>query len=195
MTPRHVRALRGAAAAWIATVVAATSHTLAGGGAPSPALVAVLGILASPLAIALAGRRLSAWRIGVTVLASQALFHGAFAVTADVDPSVAAIAHAHHATLLGAPDPVGGLLPDAPMLVGHVLAAAATMLALYCGERMLRALGRGIRSILRRAGEPAPAPIVLLRIAAGAPPTLPARGVVLSDVSRRGPPALVDAAL
>ena len=59
MTPRHVRALRGTAAAWVATVVAATAHTLAGGGAPSPALVAAVGILASPFAVGLIGRRLS----------------------------------------------------------------------------------------------------------------------------------------
>ena len=46
MTPRHVRALRGTAAAWVATVVAATAHTLGGGGAPSPAfVVAVVGIM------------------------------------------------------------------------------------------------------------------------------------------------------
>ena len=85
MTPRHVRALRGTGAAWIATVAAATAHTLAGGGAPSPAFVAAVGILAAPFAVLLVGRRLSAWRVAATVLASQTLFHAAFAITADAD--------------------------------------------------------------------------------------------------------------
>ncbi|WP_127472679.1 hypothetical protein [Microbacterium sulfonylureivorans] len=194
MTPRHVRALRGAAAAWIATIVAATSHTLAGGGAPAPALVGVLGILASPLAIALVGRRLSAWRVGTSVLAAQALFHVSFALTAGVDPT-AATGHVHHATLDASAGPATGILPDIPMLLAHALAAVATMLALYGGERMLRALGRGIRSILRRAGDPAPAPVVLLRLAAVTTRVIRSLGVVLSDVSRRGPPSSVIAAL
>lgn len=193
MTPRHVRALRGAAAAWIATIVAATSHTLAGGGAPAPALVGVLGILASPLAIVLVGRRLTAWRAGATVVAAQALFHVSFALTAGVDPA-AVTGHVHHATLDGSPGPVSGVLPDGPMLLGHAVAAAATMLALYFGERMLRALGRGLRSMLRRAGDPVLAPVVLLRRAAAGVPAPRALGVVLSDVSRRGPPSFVIAA-
>lgn len=193
MTPRHVRAVRGAAAAWVATVIAATSHTLAGGGAPAPALVGVLGILASPVAIALIGRRLSAWRTGVAVVASQVLFHASFAVTAGVDPA-SATGHVHHPALDASAELSASLLPDAPMLLGHALAAAATMLALYCGERMLRALGRGIRSVLRRAGEPAPAPVVVLRIAAGTTVVARAAGVVLSDLSRRGPPSFVIAA-
>ena len=36
------------------------------------------------------------------------------------------------------------------MLLGHALAAIATIVALYRGERMLRALGRGIRRLLGR---------------------------------------------
>ena len=55
VTPRHVRALRGVAAAWVATIVAGTAHTLAGGGAPSPAMVAAVGILAAPFAVARRG--------------------------------------------------------------------------------------------------------------------------------------------
>lgn len=95
MTPRHVRTLRGAAAAWVATVIAATSHTLAGGGAPAPLLVLVVGVLAWPVGIALVGRRLSAWLLTIAVVAAQALFHVAFAVTAGADPS-SVTGHLHH---------------------------------------------------------------------------------------------------
>ncbi len=187
MTPRHVRALRGTAAAWVATVVAATAHTLGGGGAPSPAFVAAVGILAAPFAVALIGRRLTAWRTGATVLASQALFHVAFAVTADADP---AALHGHHVTHLGG-DLSTVVLPDAPMLAAHVLAALATIAALYGGERMLRALGRGIRSLFSRAQAVAPRPTAPRLSAASAAPLGLAARIVLSDVSRRGPPALV----
>ena len=192
MTPRHVRALRGAAAAWIATIVAATSHTLAGGGAPAPLLVGVLGILASPVAIAFIGRRLSAWRVGVAVAVSQALFHIAFALTAGADP--AGVGGHVHDLRLDAPTTAGGVLPDGPMLAGHLLAAAATMLALYSGERMLRALGRGIRSLLRRAAAPPTLPVASVRTVPGAVVAARAAGVVLSDLSRRGPPSSVIAA-
>lgn len=187
MTPRHVRALRGTTAAWVATVVAATAHTLAGGGAPSPAFVAAVGILASPFAVALVGRRLALWRVGATVLASQALFHTAFAVTAAADP---AALHGHHVTQLGG-DLSAVVLPDAPMLAAHVLAAVATVAALHGGERMLHALARGIRSVfarMRRITPPAPLPRVV-PLQAGVL-RAPAR-VVLSDLSRRGPPAFV----
>lgn len=193
MTPRHVRALRGTASAWIATIIAATSHTLAGGGGPSPALVAVIGVLAAPLAVLLIGRRLTALRVGATVVVAQAMFHVAFALAAGADPAVSA-GHVHDRTLHAAPSFAGVVLPDAPMLLAHTVAAAATMLALYGGERMLRALGRGIRSVLRRAVEPALAPPVVLRRWAGASDPAARHGVVLSDLSRRGPPALVIAA-
>ena len=189
MTPRHVRALRGAAAAWVATIVAATGHSLAGGGAPSPAFVLAIGILASPIAVALAGRRLAVWRVAATVLASQALFHTAFALTAAADPGAL---HGHHVARLGGElSPV--VLPDAPMLVAHALAAAVTTLALVRGERMLRALGRGIRSVLRRASDIAPRPIVRVRVVAGAVVAV-VRRVRLCDLSRRGPPSFVIAA-
>ncbi|KQZ82210.1 hypothetical protein ASD56_15155 [Microbacterium sp. Root166] len=192
MSPRHVRALRGAAAAWIATIVAATSHTLAGGGAPAPVLVATLGILSSPIAVALVGRRLSSWRAAATVLAAQGLFHLSFALTAGVDADAMA-GHVHSATATGAALPAAWLLPDAPMLIGHVVAAAATVVVLYTGERMLRALGRGIRSVLRRASAIAPRPIVRVRVVAGAVVAV-VRRVRLCDLSRRGPPSFVIAA-
>ncbi len=187
MTPRHVRALRGTGAAWIATVAAATAHTLAGGGAPSPAFVAAVGILAAPFAVLLVGRRLSAWRVAATVLASQTLFHAAFAITADADP---AAQHGHHVTDLGG---AGGavVLPDAPMLAGHLLAAIATVAALYGGERMLRALGRGIRSLFTHARDLAPRPPMPRLVVPDTAPVRAALATALSDLSRRGPPAVV----
>ncbi|GAA5211248.1 hypothetical protein [Microbacterium kyungheense] len=196
MTPRHARALRGTAAAAVATLVAATAHTLAGGGPPAPALVAAVGVLAAPFGVAMVGRRLSAWRIAVSVLASQVLFHLAFALTAGADPSAP---HAHHVTVLvGGGGPAGAerfaaiALPDTAMLLAHVLAAVATVAGLYGGERMLRALGRGIRSLLARVRVAPPPPSPALVAAQGERRIRPAR-TALSGVSRRGPPAFVTA--
>lgn len=191
MTPRHVRTVRGAAAAWVATIVAATSHTLGGGGAPAPVLVAVVGILAWPIGIALVGRRLSVWQLGAAVAASQLLFHVAFAVAAGADPAAAA-GHVHHLSLGGGGSAVA-IVPDAAMLIAHAVAAVATLCGLYGAERMLRALGRGIRSVLQRAEVTLRTPRAMVRHTTGASASASHGGVVLSDLSRRGPPSLVDA--
>lgn len=194
MTPRHVRALRGATAAWIATLVAATAHTLAGGGAPSPALAAAVGILATPVGVALVGRRLAAWRVAAAVLAAQAFFHVAFAMTASAEASATSPSHAHHLVPTGGGALPAVVVPDASMLAGHAVAAVATVVALFCGERMLRALGRGIRSVLSRVPAVAPLPGAPRFIAAPSF-TAPAVAVAaLSDLSRRGPPSVVTAA-
>lgn len=192
MTARHLRTLRGAAAAWVATVVAATSHTLAGGGAPAPALVVVIGILAWPVGIAIVGRRLSPWRVAAAVVASQALFHVAFAITAGTDPA-AMSGHLHHAAAAAGTGTPAALLLDGPMIVGHLAAAAATVIGLYGGERMLRALARGIRLLLRRTVPPLPRTVEVVRGAVSGPGPALRPAALLSDLSRRGPPTLVDA--
>jgi hypothetical protein len=77
------------------------------------------------------------------------------------------------------------------MLAAHVLAALATLAGLYGGERMLRALGRGIRSLFSRLrGVALRAPLPRF-VPPPAGPVFAAARIVLSDVSRRGPPALV----
>jgi hypothetical protein len=192
VTPRHVRALRGAAAAWVATIVAATAHTLAGGGAPAPALVAAIGILVAPFAVALIGRTLAAWRVATVVVAAQGLFHVAFALTADADASPASV-HSHHFLASHPHALAGAVAPDAPMLAGHLLAAAVTVLALFHGERMLRALGRGIRSMFSRLDLVAPRPPAPHRAPTPSDQARAVVRVVLSDLSRRGPPAFVAA--
>lgn len=191
MTPRQLRTLRGAAAAWVATVVAATSHTLAGGGAPAPALIGVIGVLAWPVGIALVGRRLSAWRVASAALTSQLLFHAAFALTAGADPAASA-GHTHHGATAVLAGPASFSL-DAPMVLAHLIAAVATVAGLYGGERMLRALGRGIRSLVRRAVARVARPLAARQVTTPAPVGVRPLRAVLSDLSRRGPPALVDA--
>lgn len=199
MSPRHLRVVRGSTAAAVATLLAATSHTVGGGGAPSLVLVGTLAILVTPIAIAMIGTALSAWRVGVTVLAAQVLFHAAFAMTAGVgaagDVSTGTTGgHAHHVVLSLDASSATVLLPDAVMTLSHTAAALLTMAALYCGERMLRGLGRGIRSIFARAQLVAPRAIPAVRPVLTPTARILVARTVLSDVSRRGPPAFVIAA-
>jgi len=194
VTPRQTRALRGVAAAWVATIIAATAHTLAADGAPAPLLVAAIAVLASPIGVALAGRRLSAWRIGAIVLASQALFHVAFAITAGTGTEMAGHDHRAAAAYDTAPAAVSALLPAAPMLLAHLLAAALSVIALHRGERMLRALGRGIRRLIRLGVDLVPPLHADSAQPRPANPRPVVRPVLLSDVTRRGPPALLAAA-
>lgn len=192
MTPRHVRALRGASAAVVATLVAATAHTLSGGGAPPPLLLVAVALLAMPVTTALVGRRRALWRTFATVLASQAMFHVAFAVAGTAGSSPMPATHAHHGMAVPLGDVVVAAAPDPLMLPGHAVAAVVTVIALHRGERMLRALGRGILRLFR--------PVLVV-----VPPQRPRRlaahiavrcgeiRAVFSDVSRRGPPVVVAA--
>lgn len=187
LAARQARALRGGAAVAVATVTAATAHTLSGGGAPPFWLLVAVVVLATPLGIALVGRRPALWRIALAVAASQALLHATFAA---VGPAAPAMAVGHdHGALLPALGPAVALA-DPAMLAGHALAGLVTTALLAYGERMLRALGRGMRRVLRRASaripviawpEPVPAPLFRTRLPR----------VDLDSLSRRGPPALL----
>lgn len=192
MTTRQLRALRGTAAAWVAAILASTAHTLAGGGAPPPLLTAAVALLAAPIAVALAGRRLALWRVALTVLASQALFHVAFALAGHVGPSEQALGHTHGVVALSPIATAPTLVVDPRMIAGHVVAALVTVAVLHRGERMLRALGRGILRLFRPVlGAPAPRRRIVLVATTGR--IAVAASVLFSDLSRRGPPVVAAA--
>ncbi|MDL5353002.1 hypothetical protein [Microbacterium sp. zg-YB36] len=186
MATRQVRALRGTAAAVIATLVAATAHTLSGGGAPHPLLVVSVAALAAPLAVWLTGRRPAWWRTALVVTGAQALFHGAFALAGDALPLSAG--HAHLSPQRPAGTVTASTDIDPVMIVGHVIAALVTILAVRHGEQLLQRLGRGIRHLAARTAAAPPAPLVrrpslTVRVA-------PVRRSLILDcaLSRRGPP-------
>jgi hypothetical protein len=143
---RWMRVLRGTLAASFATFVAAFSHVLVGGAAPSAAGVAVTLALSSLLCIALSGRALSLWRTAVAVGASQMLFHALFSTMrvagpmTDVSPAVSG--HAGHAgvavDVLAAPMAVStGHSPS--MWVAHAVAAVITVAAIRYAEKAFTA--------------------------------------------------------
>ncbi|MCR2813451.1 hypothetical protein NQ166_05110 [Microbacterium sp. zg.Y1090] len=187
MTTRQARTLRGAAGAGVATLVAATAHTLSGGGAPGPLLVVAVACLATPLAVLLSGGRSALWRTTLVVGGAQALFHGAFAIAGDAR-TLPGGGHAHHHIDDIVAPAAGTVASTETMPLGHLIAAVVTIAALRHGERLLRRLGRGI---LRLTSRRLPA----LRPSPAAPTVPPApcarlgsRRLALSALSRRGPP-------
>lgn len=187
MTSRQLRLLRAASASAVATTLAAVSHTIAGGPAPHPLLIAAMASFLVPLAAVLIGVRASRARVAATVLVSQTLFHVVFQVLGAPTGAAVPTGHRHHLDLsaLGAGSSVAA--PDAAMLLGHLLAAALTTAALWHGESMVRAVAGWVEARLRRA-------IALFRPAYEGPALpfvsapLPVDTALSSSLSRRGPP-------
>ena len=184
------------ASAGIATTVAAAAHTLAGGGAPPWWLLVATTLLAAPVALALVGRAPSLRRTTAVVLVAQGLLHVAFASvgTADMRAGSGQGAHtgaaghawAHLSTALPA---VGDHVHlDAGMIAAHLLAAAATVVLLAHGERLLRVIARGLRRLLTSPAPTLPRPRG--RVAAFVRVASAPAAAFLTDLSRRGPPAL-----
>jgi hypothetical protein len=198
---RRLRAARGAAASLTTVLLAGTAHTLAGAGAPSPLLIAVAAVLTAPLAVVLVGRRPSALRTSTAVAAAQVAFHVLFALFADptavsYTPADGVVGHAaaHAApamTLLHASGGGHDMRPGSPMVLAHLVAAVTTVVLLHRGERVLRALARGIRRLLPRIAVIAPRPTVPRRMSPVAAPTPPRSAALASVLSRRGPPVSV----
>ena len=216
MSTRAARMVRGWAAALSATAVAAASHVLAGGAIPHPSIVLFCLALSAAVSCSLAGKSLSVPRIAGAVLASQGIFHllftaggaGTVSGTAGTSAGLAGAAHAGHA---GHADPAalaaqfadtgaGTALTmgtaghaSAAMWLGHLLAAAVTVVLLRNGEaallRILAAMRLTITAIL-----PLILPLPLgpripkLSTLIPAEP-LPNLGVPLLVMRHRGPPA------
>jgi hypothetical protein len=204
MSSRGARVARGFAAAGVATLVAALFHMAGGGQAPS-GLALTLSLVFSTLgSIALAGRRVAAWRLTLSVLLSQFLFHALFTLSPSARFSgMPADGHLHagmHLTMVAGPSSVTPG-PMAPMIVGdnpwmwlsHAAAALLTVAVLLHGERTLLAVARFAFYVLRRlvdrvaAAQATPA-LRLTTTVDGAPRTARRLDTVLDGRRRRGPP-------
>lgn len=193
MNARSSRALRGVAAAAIATVLAAVSHTIGGGTAPPLAVILSMTLLAAPFATAIVGRRLTLWRLSAAVLLSQIAFHTAFSVVGDLSETgttdIASASHVHGQLTLPLLDQTVSVPTSPLMLIAHVVAAGVSAAILYRGERALQALLALVIDLLAtRTREIAPLEGHEAREdPASALPAL--RAALLADViSRRGPP-------
>lgn len=204
---RAARTARGAFGAVAATLLAAASHSMAGGSA-APIAIAATAILAMPLCIALAGRIGSLWRLSIAVLASQALFHWSFSGLGATGASPASQAggglavspHAAHfdalasfapqlATAAGAGGHGAGS-HDALMWLAHAAAAVCTIALLHRGEQ---AATRFLRVLRETVAVHLPAMVrVPMRPASLGGFALPERRtsqIPLRTIRLRGPPA------
>lgn len=193
MTTRQRHALRGAAWSSIATLVAATSHTVAGGPAPAMLLVVAMAVLLTPVTAVLAGARPGLGRLAAAVAVGQAAFHAVFQLLGAPTGQGAAIGgpHAHHGAALllrSAAVDAGARTEDAGMYLAHAVAAALTVALLWRGEQAVRAIARATVSLLRRARAPRlPVSARPPRAVAATPPPA-AASALLSAAPRRGPP-------
>ncbi|MBP6684523.1 MAG: hypothetical protein KA158_03785 [Leucobacter sp.] len=151
---RAARTARGVIGAALSTVLAAVSHSLAGGEISAFAVI-VTAIIALPFCVALAGKVESVWRVGLAVGASQFLYHWAFAgigvTTALSGASKLPMgSHAAHLASLErfVPTVVEAGSADTLMWVLHGVAAVVSTVLVARGERAVIALGRTIRRAL-----------------------------------------------
>lgn len=180
-----------------ATFVALLSHVAGGGAMPGLLGIVVPWVLALAVSVTLAGRRLSAIRLALSVAISQFLFHvlftvGASPVAAPTGHHAGAVEPAFLAVSAGATAPANSI-----MWIGHAVAAVITIAALYRGERAVRrvmafalAVARRVsRAITARLGTPhsATRPVPAARAFRGSAPWDAARRLA---PGRRGPPLI-----
>lgn len=160
----QLRLARGGLVATLATAIALGGHLLGGGGLPALLGTLLAWGLSATLTSAVAGHRLSLWRLTISVMVSQVLFHALFMIGGlgvvgaaptghhhvgagglATTPTVHAdhaehAAHAAHAGSTGSLGTVGHLLLGSAtplMAAGHLLATILTVVAIHVGERML----------------------------------------------------------
>lgn len=174
------------------------AHVLAGGHAPSPRVVALLGALVLLVAAGLARRPLTVAVLLPVAVGAQVGVHVALTWLAPAGADVTALPGAH-----GLHD--AGLVPTAAaatdahagtsgllMPAAHAAAMAATVLLLVATERGVLALVRRWSALLPTPGDGVPGPVAP-RPRAAAPAVRPLRHLrVLADsVGRRGPPPVL----
>jgi hypothetical protein len=189
MGSRWARVARGWSAAAFAILVAAVSHTLAGGNAPSPFALAASLVIAGAVCTVFTGRRLSRLRLAASVALSQGLFHTVFA-------ALGTPVTAQHHTGLMTMDAAAPAHDSATMWLGHAIAALVTVVVFAHAETAFWGLATTATLLVRRlyalvsaaparTAAPAP-PVVLVRESA-------ALTRLLCAMRHRGPPALVRA--
>ena len=150
MASRWARVIRGIIAALFSTLVAAVSHSLAGGSLSSTGLLVAV-TFATLACIAMTGKRLSAARLAASVTASQLAFHLLFSLIG-TSSTVSVVSSGHHGMstmVVGAADATASASPDTLMWFGHAVAAVATFLLLRFGEAAFWRLAEIARLLVR----------------------------------------------
>lgn len=193
MTPRASRLLRGTLLGSVATLLAALSHTWAGGVVPDPLALALGAVFASAVGTIAVGRRGSLARTATAVAIGQLAFHLAFSL---LGSGASVVVHAgHHASVAAiVADPSAAVARGgAWMWLGHVAAGVLTVLYLRHLERrawtLLARIGWRVVAVLG-IRVPAVAPRALV---AASPALAPAAAPLRGAVALRGPPLLASA--
>ena len=204
---RGARVARGGVAAVLSTGVALASHLLAGAPVPGALGIIVPLVLASAACIVLAGVRLSALRLSLSVVTSQLLFHTFFVLgTVPAGATVVPVGGGGHAHLGHDAGVVVSTGASAAAHLGHVghgggwmwlahgAAATVTVLALRRGELLLARLVQVASAVLVRVVPRVVAVVVERRplpVAEGLLSARPAVSALTSPVARRGPPVVL----
>lgn len=177
---RWARFARGWAAAGFATFVAAFSHVVAGGSAPTVFSVAVALVISAMIATLLAGRTVSLARLTVSIGLSQVLFHSLFS---SLSAPVAA-SHEHSPALF---DVVSH--DHADMWLAHTIAGIVTIVAFRYAEGAFWGLATTAGLFITRLVGVI-IPIALPRFARPEPLdfVVPSSIAILAALPRRGPP-------
>lgn len=194
MTPRASRLLRGTLLGSTATLLAALSHSWAGGVVPDPLALALGAVFASAVGTVAVGRRGSLVRTAVAVAIGQLAFHLAFSL---LGSGASVVAHAgHHASVAAiVADPSAAVARGgAAMWLAHLTAGVLTVLYLrHLERRVWSLLSRVGWRVVAALGIRVPAPRTpRSAIALVSPRTLrasPLRGAI----ALRGPPVLASA--
>lgn len=197
---RATQLARGAATATVALFLAALSHGIAGREAPGGVGLALAAIVALAASVAFVGRRSTPVRTALAVVASQGAFHVLFGVGAAGGARLvmSSTDHHHAVTVIEGTATAHAAHTDAPMLVGHAIAAVLTIVYLLALEAAVwRSLAIAVRRFvvqLTTVIPPAPAPLVVPRAVAPAGHARPRERLLLPGLRYRGPPALLASA-
>ncbi|WP_223693162.1 hypothetical protein [Leifsonia poae] len=212
MGSRWARVARGLLASGVAIFVAALFHVAGGGGAPGAVPIVLSLAFATLASIALTGRRLSLWRLTVSVTLSQFLFHllfslgGGSATFSAVDGGGMVHLHPGSHLLMAVGDAthagMGALPTNAAMWVGHASAVLVTVIALRFGERAFWGLFDSTRFAIDSGFALLSKLVVLAPVTLAFPPARavesePSRlrdfGIPLGRLRHRGPPLVASA--
>ncbi|NRD27992.1 hypothetical protein [Frigoribacterium sp. VKM Ac-2836] len=205
MGSRWSRLLRGSLTTVLALTVAAFSHVAGGGSAPGALGIGLALAFALPLAVAVTGKKLSAVRLSIAVAFAQLAFHTLFSLGASTT-AVTAIGgghHGHDALVLSSGDAAGmagmaGMHAGPSMWIAHGVAAVATVVGIWFGERTVRALAElareGVSAVVCALGlvlALVVKPVKLRAVVARAARLVPHdSGLAWSTQPHRGPPAV-----
>ncbi|MBF0671828.1 MAG: hypothetical protein IR160_04495 [Salinibacterium sp.] len=144
---RQRHAVRGVAAATVATFVALLSHVLGGGEVPGWLGILTPWMLSLPVCIALARWSLSFGRLAVSVGVSQFFFHTLFVIGASGGSTALVSSTAGHGShglvMVAAESSVGAASYDSDVMwLWHGVAATVTILAVHRGESALARIRR-----------------------------------------------------